>query len=391
MDYIFSGLLLGLIVILYWVIPPNYSERRVELIIAFSIICLINISLLSFGFYLLLLAFIYIFAFWLERTKVELTRRRAFMLVPIILFGSMIFYDLSVTFQMNRFGHTVLAMVAFSYMIIRLYSFLDDVYRQRETVELRAFLAYTLFFPTFLIGPIESYGKFKVANFSKEFSLEYFYTFAIRFSWGVFLVYYLGEVIVGDLIQGVNYGERAWVSEESDGLNIYLFFLLKFVNLFFNFAGFTSIAISLAALFGYKAFENFRWPLLATNPSDFWSRWHISLGRFVTRQVYFRLAMLTRRPMLSILLAFVGMGLWHHVTLGYFLWGLTHGLAVVLFSMFKRKYAKALKTLSPLKSSILKFFGWAFTLSWVSSVSAMANAPDVAAFGNAFSRMIGLN
>lgn len=388
MSYFFSGILLGLIVVLFWALPPRLAHRRVDLVIAFSALCLIYLSFQSFVLYILFLGMAYLGALALERSNSRGFRRLLINAAIALLLLAMLGHDLIVGFQQQRFGNPVLYLVGFSYSLIRIYAFLDVVYHRKEPVSARSFFAYTLFFPTFLSGPIEAYDKFHCKAFAGEFLSEYLYTFVIRTSIGLFLVYYLGEAVVIRQIGQLNEGDTYWVGETLGGVDVYLFFILKFLYLYLNFAGFTSISIGVAALFGYRAFENFRWPLLAPTPVAFWSRWHMSLGRFVMKHVYFRIAMFTRRPMLSIFLSFVGIGLWHHIELGYFLWGAAHGLAIVAFTMLQRRYGRRVKALSAPVRFGLRSVGCVFTVSWIATISAMANAPSVEAFGNALFRMI---
>ncbi len=101
-----------------------------------------------------------------------------------------------------------------------------------------------------------------------------------------------------------------------------------FLNLFAGFWGQCLIAESGAALAGFTIPQNFDRPWLAVDIRDFWNRWHISMARFVMQYIFLPLNLRGVKPKVATTLAFVFMGLWHEVQIGYLIWGLTHGLVM---------------------------------------------------------------
>ncbi len=101
-----------------------------------------------------------------------------------------------------------------------------------------------------------------------------------------------------------------------------------FLNLFAGFWGQCLIAESGAALAGFTIPQNFDRPWLAVDIRDFWNRWHISMARFVMQYIFLPLNLRGVKPKVATTLAFVFMGFWHEVQIGYIIWGLTHGLVM---------------------------------------------------------------
>lgn len=137
--------------------------------------------------------------------------------------------------------------------------------------------------------------------------------------------------------------------------------LLAFMFVFTTFFGYSKIAEGVAELLGFSVPENFRQPHKSTSFSDFWQRWHRSMADFVMKYLYLPISIQLRNPKLGLMAAFVFMGLWHNVSLGYLFWGVAHGSALIW--------------LQPLVSSprCPQLLSRAVTLSYVVYVSYLAN------------------
>ena len=116
------------------------------------------------------------------------------------------------------------------------------------------------------------------------------------------------------------------------------------IQVYCDFSGYSDIAIGAAAILGFKIPLNFNKPFFATSPSDFWSRWHISLSSWVRDYLYFPLALKHRRfssiAFPSLLFSMVVMGLWHGASWNFVIWGVFHGIFLVVFTILRRKYSK---------------------------------------------------
>ncbi|PID37424.1 MAG: hypothetical protein CR966_01470 [Pseudomonadales bacterium] len=140
------------------------------------------------------------------------------------------------------------------------------------------------------------------------------------------------------------------------------------LQLFFDFSGYTDLAIALALLLGFRIPENFRQPYLATDIQDFWGRWHMTLSNWIRDYLYIPLGGNRCgfwRIQLNVMLAFVLSGIWHGAGWNFFIWGAIHGVALVWLNLMgKYGHRYKLTNLSPTLANFITFnyvaFGWIF-------------------------------
>ena len=122
------------------------------------------------------------------------------------------------------------------------------------------------------------------------------------------------------------------------GLRILVDPLLAFAFLFTTFYGYSRMAEGTALLFGCEVPQNFNKPHLARDLGDFWKRWHRSMADFVMQYIYLPLLVSTSHAKIALIAAFVFMGLWHELTLGFLVWGIGHGLALSFALPWARRH-----------------------------------------------------
>jgi alginate O-acetyltransferase complex protein AlgI len=171
---------------------------------------------------------------------------------------------------------------------------------------------------------------------------------------------------------------------------IYIFIIINFLGIYINFSGYTDIAVGTAKLFSITIRENFNLPIIAGNIQEFWRRWHMTLGDWVIRNLYFTMIRQWGMIFIPIIITFVLVGLWHKFSLNYLVWGAGHGvaLAVVQYIHRKGRFSPFYQRLS--KNIFYRFSGWAITLSFVSWLSAFANARSFEAGLRLTARIFGI-
>ena len=235
--------------------------------------------------------------------------------------------------SLQRFAHLVLPL-GISFWTFQAMSYLFDLYRGEELdptfVE---FALYMVFFPIAISGPICRLPDM-LPQFRSEQRIDWnaFGRGLARIATGLFMMQLarlLGQGIVpGD---GLTSGfDRA---TQWSGLDVWCLALGYGLQLFFDFAGYSHIAIGAAMALGFTLPENFARPFQSTTPSVFWTRWHMSLSFWIRDYVFLPLAMIRReywwRTMLLVI-SMVLFGLWHKATLLFLLWGLYQGVLLVL-------------------------------------------------------------
>ena len=272
---------------------------------------------------------------------------------------------------------TTLVQFGMSFYVLRLYLAMRTQISRKQKGELVEFLVTALFFPIFAAGPICAQEAFRgSADTNRSLSAQYL-SGLYRIGIGITFLYLFSYVVdwgISQTYQGPEGAGTPWA--EIPMYTAYGLMFLGFLKLFVEFAGYTEVAIGLGMFFGFRIPENFKHPYLATNIQNFWQRWHLSLSRFITKQIYMPLMLWWRKPRVAILAAFVLVGLWHHVNLQYLTWGLGHGLA-----LFAYMTASKSKRYQDLVSYVPRYLhialAWLLTMSWVSFLSVFANEPSL--------------
>lgn len=282
---------------------------------------------------------------WKLNMKQSLINRKTILIVGIIfnvgLLGYFKYSDFFITninvLLISNMPLLKLALpLAISFFTFQQIAFLVDTYR-KETKEYD-FLNYALFvtfFPQLIAGPIVQHQEMmpqfkkmrnKIINY-KNVSLGIFI-----FSIGLFK-----KVAIADSF-------AIWATKGFDQTEILTFFegwitsLSYTFQLYFDFSGYTDMAIGAALLFNIVLPFNFNSPYKALDIQDFWRRWHITLSRFLTKYIYIPLGgnrVGRSRTYINILIVFLVSGLWHGAGWTFIFWGLLHGLAFVVNRYWK--------------------------------------------------------
>ena len=217
-----------------------------------------------------------------------------------------------------------------SYVTFQCISYLLSVSRKQIPALTRPdkFFLYALFFAKVTAGPIEPPDRFFAELKKKDIPLTWKSTLSLVM---LILVGFAKKIAAADLIAPVVNSVFA-LDGAADGLSTAIAIALYSAQIYFDFSGYTDIALGSAALFGINLTENFDHPYAASSVVDFWKRWHISLTNWLRSYVYFPLGgsrVPTGRRYLNIMIVFLTSGLWHGANLTYVVWGLLHGICQV--------------------------------------------------------------
>lgn len=228
--------------------------------------------------------------------------------------------------------------VGVSFYTFQTMSYVVDVYRG-DLPPARRYLDYLLFvsyFPQLVAGPIE-----RARNLLGQLSVPrtVTWTHVREGAWFLLLGYYKKTVIADNLAPFAN--EIFNAPEHAQGLAIVAGLLAFCFQIYGDFSGYSDIARGLARLMGVDLMANFRMPYFAVSPSDFWSRWHISLSTWLRDYLYIPLggnrhgvANTYRNLMLTMLLG----GLWHGAAWHFVAWGAYHGVLLVIYRLAETRF-----------------------------------------------------
>ncbi len=301
------------------------------------------------GFYLYILLcsilFNYTLGMWLDRPLWPWLRHAAIALTVSGNLGLLISFKYA-NFLVDNLnvvlGHFHLAAVqlgpvhlplGISFFTFHALSYVIDIYR-REVRALRNpidFALYIAFFPQSIAGPIIRYGDVAGQILNRTITLDGFALGIRRFVIGLAKKMLLANTVAAtaDAIFGLP-------KEDLTGKLAWLGVLCYTLQIYFDFSGYSDMAIGLARLFGFQFRENFNYPYIASSITEFWRRWHISLSSWFRDYLYIPLGgnrCGRWRTYFNLVLVFFLCGLWHGASWCFLVWGLFHGAFLVLERM----------------------------------------------------------
>jgi len=221
---------------------------------------------------------------------------------------------------------SVVAPLGISFYTFHSISYVIDTHRgvRPPTDSFADFALYVAFFPQLIAGPITRWGFFGPQLAEKP------HIGMARIEASLFLlaVGYVKKVVCADSLGGFVDGVYGNVAD-SGSIDLLVAFYAYAFQIYFDFSGYTDIAMGVAGLLGFRLPENFRHPYLAESPSEFWRRWHISLSSWLRDYLYIPLGgnrFGSARTYANLLLTMLLGGLWHGAAWTFVLWGAFHGI-----------------------------------------------------------------
>lgn len=230
--------------------------------------------------------------------------------------------------------------IGISFFTFQALSYVIDVYRGTVDVQKNYFhvLLYISFFPQLIAGPIVKYRDIHEQIADRHQDREKIALGFRRFICGLMKKVLIANTMghTADIIFGAKLSEL-------NALSVWLGAICYIFQIYYDFSGYSDMAIGLAAMFGFDLKENFNYPYGAKNIQDFWRKWHISLSTWFKEYLYIPLGGNRKgkfRTVLNRLIVFFFTGLWHGANWTFVLWGMWHGLFLIL-----EEYIPALKKL----------------------------------------------
>ena len=194
------------------------------------------------------------------------------------------------------------------------------------------YLAYNFFLPVFIIGPINRYANFVKDWQRRRFNHYYVSDGLQRILYGLSKIVILGNYFF--TLKAKYFIEN--LDSNSIWLQNYLETLRFVMNAYFQFAGYSDLAIGFGLLMGYRISENFNYPFLTTNMREFWTKYHMSLSSFCKDYIYTPITSYSRKPLFGLVMTMIVIAMWHELSLRYFLWGILQAGAISAASLFQQ-------------------------------------------------------
>ncbi len=232
----------------------------------------------------------------------------------------------------------VILPIGISFYTFQMISYIVDVYRGEAKVQKNIFklATYVSLFPQLIAGPIVRYTTIENQLDNRQYNMKNFAIGVRRFIIGLGKKVMIANII-GNLISIFS------ASGEKSVLFYWLYAISVMLQIYFDFSGYSDMAIGLGKMFGFEFLENFNYPYIATSITDFWRRWHISLSTWFRDYVYIPLGgnrVNKLKWLRNIIIVWLLTGLWHGAEWNFVIWGLYFGILLIIEKIILLKCLK---------------------------------------------------
>ena len=255
----------------------------------------------------------------------------------------------------------IILPLGISFYIFQSISYVVDVYRKNASVQ-KDFIKFSLYvslFPQLVAGPIVRYSDIEKQLTDRNSTTDRFFDGMIRFCFGLGKKVLIANALAGPV-------DAIWNGKtEGLGATVTWFGAACYIlQLYFDFSGYSDMAIGLAKIFGFDLKENFDHPYASKSIQEFWRRWHISLSGWFKEYVYIPLEgsrCSSMRLVFNLLVVFALTGIWHGAKLTFVVWGLFNGLLIIIERLFTGNMLKKnpVKILNRLYTLFMVIIGFA--------------------------------
>ena len=227
---------------------------------------------------------------------------------------------------------SVVLPIGISFFTFQALSYVIDVYRGIPAQKNLGYLGlYISLFPQLIAGPIVRYTTIMDQMGQREITWDSFSDGMLRFLYG-----FNKKILLANLLAEV--ADAAFGAKELSVAMAWLGAAAYTLQIYFDFSGYSEMAIGLGQMFGFRFLENFNYPYISKTVTEFWRRWHISLGSWFRDYVYFPLGgsrvKTKARLVFNLAVVWLATGVWHGASWNFVVWGVLHGIAVILEKMF---------------------------------------------------------
>lgn len=336
---------LPITLLLYFITPKKYKNK------------ILLISSLFFYFYgeqkyILLLLFSCIFNYYIGKFIYQKESKKLLIIGLLINFGILFFFKYTNFFieninhllQSNLKIFQIILPIGISFYTFQATSYLIDLYKKniKPAKNVLEFTTYLTLFPQLIAGPIVRYEEIEKEMNTRKTTWKNTEKGLTRFIIGL-----AKKIIIANLI-----GEFIIVLNELETKTILSYWLKALsytLQIYFDFSAYSDMAIGLGLVFGFHFKENFNYPLIAKNITDFWRRWHISLSSWLKDYLYIPLGGSKKgnvKTIRNLFIVWLTTGLWHGANWNFILWGLYFGIILIIEKFLLKNFLKKHRILS---------------------------------------------
>ena len=297
------------------------------------------------------------------------------LLLGFFKYADFFLHNFNVVFQTDIPLLRIALPIGISFFTFQTLSYTIDVYRgdakvQKSFVRLATYVA---LFPQLIAGPIVRYTTVEEDLTTRTHSMDKFAEGATRFTLGL-----AKKVLIANVLY--EFCETFRASDDKSVVFYWLYAIAFSLHIYFDFSGYSDMAIGLGKIFGFRFLENFNYPYISRSVSEFWRRWHMSLGTWFRDYVYIPLGgnrVSAKRWVFNTLVVWMFTGFWHGAAWTFIVWGLYFAAFLMLEKFFLKKFLE----------KIPRVFSHVYVLIVVMISFVVFNAVD---FTEAFSDIRGM-
>ena len=320
---------------------------------------------------LLSIVFNYVMARLIDKNKKYKSRKKFDLIITIVVnIGTLFVFkyldfaieNANLMFGFNLNSPDLVLPIGISFYTFQILSYVIDVYRGKVKVQKNIFTlgTYIALFPQLIAGPIVRYSSIEKQLQTREHSLEKFCIGLRRF-----IVGFCKKILIANNVAVI--ADRVFTDPmaiELNGWIVVIALLAYTLQIYYDFSGYSDMAIGLGKMFGFDFDENFNYPYSATSVTDFWKRWHISLTTWFRDYVYIPLGgnRCSRIKWIrNFLIVWFLTGLWHGASWNFVVWGLYYGFILLMEKMvLNRVLDKVPNFIKHIYTMVLVIIGWVF-------------------------------
>ena len=305
----------------------------------------------------------YIFGFFIEKYR-DSNQKLSKLFLALSLIGNLSFllFFKYYNFFAENIGFSPIENltlpVGISFYTFQIMSYSIDLYRKEVPLAKKfvPFGTYVTLFPQLIAGPIVRYKDVCDQLESRKETVSKFATGVNRFITGL-----AKKLILGDSAAAIAEAFERNAEFEPTALGSWIIMLCYTFHIYFDFSGYSDMAIGLGRMFGFEFVENFNYPYIAKSITDFWRRWHITLSTWFREYIYIPLGgnrVGKLRGFLNLATVWFLTGFWHGADWNYILWGVYFWVFLVIEKAFLGKFLKKVPPIAHIYSLLIVGFGW---------------------------------
>ncbi|MBQ7337279.1 MAG: MBOAT family protein [Clostridia bacterium] len=355
---LFLFIFLPIVLIIYYLIPKKYVMlKNIELLIA-SMIFYAWGERIYVGLMIISIAANYVFGLLLELFE-KRKQRLAVVIISVIFNLGLLFFFKYINFFTNNAFPSIVLPIGISFFTFQIMSYTIDVYwgnvkTQRNIFNLALYLS---LFPQLIAGPIVRYIDVEREIGYRTYTVDSVYRGVCRFTVGL-----AKKVVISNTVALLADTIFAFPASGMSAATAWLGAIAYTLQIYFDFSGYSDMAIGMGHMMGFNFLENFNYPYISRTVQEFWRRWHMSLSTWFKDYLYIPLGGNRKgkiRTYINLIIVFACTGFWHGAAWNFLVWGLYHGFFQIVERLGLKKILEKIPRVFGHIYTILVFIiGW---------------------------------